>query len=114
MHELPITESILEIALRHARQNNAARITGINLVIGRLSSFVDESIQFYWDIVSDGTIAKGARLHFRRIPVRMLCHACLLEFSPTAGSLACPDCGSTRVKIITGEEFYVESIEIDQ
>ena len=52
MHELPVTESVLEIALRHAKGAGAERITNIYLVIGQLSSIVDDSIQFYWDIVS--------------------------------------------------------------
>jgi len=27
--------------------------------------------------------------------------------------LACPACGSARVKIVTGEEFYVEAINVE-
>ncbi|HQF69985.1 MAG TPA: hydrogenase maturation nickel metallochaperone HypA, partial [Promineifilum sp.] len=76
MHELAITESILEIALRHGRSAGATRITDLHLVIGELSSVVDESVQFYWDIVSEGTAAAGATLHFRRVPARLVCRAC--------------------------------------
>jgi hydrogenase nickel incorporation protein HypA/HybF len=60
MHELPVTESLLEIALRHARKAGAERITRLNIVIGELSSIVDESIRFYWDIVSKDTMAEGS------------------------------------------------------
>ncbi|MFN2270088.1 MAG: hydrogenase maturation nickel metallochaperone HypA, partial [Anaerolineae bacterium] len=51
MHELSITESILKIALRHAEQAGAKRITRLNLVIGELSGVVGESVQFYWDMI---------------------------------------------------------------
>ena len=37
MHELTITESLLEIALRHAREAGATKITDLYLVIGQLS-----------------------------------------------------------------------------
>ena len=47
MHELPVTESILEIALRHAQEAGARRITDLYLIIGQLSTIVDDSIQFY-------------------------------------------------------------------
>jgi Zn finger protein HypA/HybF involved in hydrogenase expression len=38
MHELPITQNILQIALRHAGE--AKQITGVNLVIGEFSSVI--------------------------------------------------------------------------
>ena len=81
MHELPITESILEIAIRHAEKAGAKRITDIHLVIGQLSSIVDESVSFYWDIISKDTIAEGAELHFRRVQIQMLCHSVANSFS---------------------------------
>ena len=42
MHELAVTESLLEIAVRHARAQNARRITDLYLVIGQWSSIVDD------------------------------------------------------------------------
>ena len=112
MHELPITESILEIATRHADQAGALRVTDIHLVIGQLSSIVDESISFYWDIVSDGTVAEGAELHFRRIQTEMLCLECNHSYHPGVANLACPECQSTKVRVIAGEEFSLEAIEV--
>ena len=47
MHELAVTESVLRIALDAAEKNDAARVTDIYLTIGRLSSIVDDSVQFY-------------------------------------------------------------------
>jgi hydrogenase nickel incorporation protein HypA/HybF len=71
MHELMVTESILEIALRHAGQAGAVRVTDLFLVVGDLSSIVDDSVQFYWDFVSEGTAAEGAPYE-RRSPLPSL------------------------------------------
>jgi Zn finger protein HypA/HybF involved in hydrogenase expression len=30
-----------------------------------------------------------------------------------AGELACPNCQSMHVKVISGEEFYLEAIDIE-
>ena len=112
MHELPITQSILNIALKHANEADAKRIENIHIVMGELSSNVDDSVQFYWDIIAKGTLAEGATLHFRRVPAEMQCVSCSEKFHPDDEFL-CPKCGNAGAKIIAGEEFYVEAIDID-
>lgn len=111
MHELPITQTILDIALNHA---HGAVITDIRLTIGDLTSFIDDSIQFYWDIISENTNAVGAKLHFKRIPARAKCEACGREYTIKEEGLLCPYCGSHRVIITAGKEFFVDSIEIQE
>lgn len=113
VHELMVTENILSIALRHAREAQAEAITDLHLVVGELSSIVDDSVQFYWEFVSKGTIAEKATLHFRRIPAQMACRRCRRTYSPHE-SLTCPACGSSETKIIAGEEFFLESIDVDK
>ena len=113
MHELAVTQNILEICLRHANQANATKITGINLVIGQFSSIVDDSVQFYWDMIANRTIAQEAVLHFNRIPGEMKCQSCGHAFQPTNRAFACPSCCSLQVRITNGEEFRVESIDVE-
>lgn len=113
MHELAVTESILEIALRHAEKAGAARITNLYLVIGELSTIVDDSVQFYWDIISEGTKAEGALLHFERIPAEMQCRQCGQDYL-LASNLTCPQCDSADVQVVTGGEFFLESLEIEE
>jgi hydrogenase nickel incorporation protein HypA/HybF len=113
MHELPVTQGMLSIALEHATKAGASKITGINLVIGEMSGIVDDSVQFYFDFISKDTLAEGAVLHFERIPTRFHCHSCETEFSPAQGEWICPQCGEWTVDIIAGREFYVDSIEVE-
>lgn len=114
MHELAVTESILSISEKYARENGATKVTGINLVIGKLSSIVDESVQFYWDIVSQDSLCYQAILHFERRPGTLHCNTCGKEYSIETSLQPCPECGGANVKIISGEEFYVDSIEIEK
>ena len=113
MHELAVTQSILDIALENARKVDAKQITSINLLIGQMASIVDDSIQFYWDILSEGTIALGATLNIKRIPTEMHCFDCGHIFSPGPDSFDCPTCNSIRVQIIQGDEMRVESIDVE-
>ena len=113
MHELSITEQIAEIAIRHGEQNSAEKITDLYLVIGELSTVIDESVQFYWDMITENTICEGAQLHFERIPARFLCKDCSHEYSLQGGELSpCPQCGSSRMEILKGKEFHLDSINI--
>jgi len=113
MHELPITQSILKIALQHAEKANAKRVIDLNIVIGELATMVDDSIQFYWEIIAKDTIAEKASLHFRRVPAELQCLSCSEKYHPADGELACLKCGSVNVKIIAGEEFFLESIDVE-
>ena len=114
MHELPAAQSILEISLRHAKQANATRVTDIHLVIGQLATLVDDSIQFYWEMIAKDTIAETAMLHFRRVPAQLQCMVCSEKFSPDGEQIRCPKCDSVGVKVIAGEEFFVEAIDVDE
>jgi hydrogenase nickel incorporation protein HypA/HybF len=110
MHELSVTQSVLDIALKNA---GARKIKQINLVIGQFSSIVDDSVQFYWDIISKDTSAEGSLLHFERIPGEMTCQNCGHVFRPTDDTFDCPSCSSPFVKITKGEEFQVDSIDVE-
>ena len=113
MHELAVTQSILEIALRHAEQVEATRVTDLYLVIGQLSSILDDSVQFYWDFIAKDTLAEGAHLHFKRIPAEFTCLDCDTRYVPGDENLVCPECGSVHVKVTAGEEFQLESMDVE-
>jgi hydrogenase nickel incorporation protein HypA/HybF len=114
MHELAVTESILNIAVKHAQQAQASRVTDLYLVIGRLSSLVDDSVQFYWDLITENTVCQGAKLHFQRIPAQLICLDCDQEYTLEGELTPCPNCQSVRVKVTAGDQFWLDSIEIEK
>ncbi|MBN1874911.1 MAG: hydrogenase maturation nickel metallochaperone HypA [Anaerolineae bacterium] len=114
MHEMAVTEDILRIVTEHAERAGKAHITDIHLVIGDLASFVDDSIQFYFDMLSPGTLAEAATLHFHRIRTRFRCRKCGCEFEPEGYNWLCPQCHALGGDVIAGKEFYVESIEVKE
>jgi len=113
MHELSVVQGMLDIALQKAGEAQASRITGINLVIGELSSIVDDCVQFYFDFLSRDSIASGATLSFTRIPMQVRCRNCGHSFSPDKSLWSCPQCGEWDVEIMAGQEFYIDSIEVE-
>lgn len=113
MHELPITQSVLDIVSKKSQEVQASRVTQVNLVIGELSGFVPDCIEFYFDSFSKDTVAEGATLSFKSIPVQLRCRVCSTAFNPQDGQWTCPGCQSSSVEIIGGRELYIESIEVE-
>jgi hydrogenase nickel incorporation protein HypA/HybF len=113
MHELGITENIVNITLAKADEAQASKVLKINLVIGELSGFVADCIQFYFDTLSKDTIAQGAALHFETVSAELRCRNCSTVFRPQDTVWACPKCGSRSAEIFKGRELYIESVEVE-
>jgi hydrogenase nickel incorporation protein HypA/HybF len=64
-------------------------------------------------MISAGTICAGAQLHFERKPAALKCLNCDRTYTLSGELTDCPDCHSARIKVVSGEEFYLESIEVE-
>ena len=114
MHELQVIQSILAKALLKARESNAKRIKAVHLAVGEIAELDQTSIQGHWKEISKGTPAEQAPLTFRFINAEVQCMSCFMKYHPIDGKIHCPHCGSYGAKILSGEEFYLESIELDE
>ncbi len=113
MHELYGTQAILDKALEKAQEAHAQRITNIYLVVGEISTYSPDSVQFYWDQISKNTAAESARVHYRFVESEFQCMACFTKYHPKDGEIVCPNCGSSGAKILAGEEFYMEALDVE-
>jgi hydrogenase nickel incorporation protein HypA/HybF len=115
VHELPITEDILKIALSHGEKNGAKRIVRINLVIGDLTDLIDEWVQRYFEYLAKDSIAAEAKLVIERVPITVMCGQCKKPFVVEKKKLdfECPVCGQKGTELMRGREFTVKSIEIE-
>lgn len=115
---MAITSAVLKLALEHAGRipdRKVKRIVAIRLQIGELREVVDEWMQQYFDRMSGGTLADGAQLRVKRIPVTVRCLACGTVFSVAVRELErarCPACTSAQCRLQTGREFLMDGIEV--
>lgn len=115
MHELQVTERILNIALKHAGINNVSKIVSIQLKVGEMSDLEDDWIQKYFDYLSEDTIAKGAKLKIERTPVTMQCDDCAHSFHVNIkemNEILCPECSSKKCTLTAGREYYIKDMEV--
>ena len=110
MHELAITQNIVDIVLKGAPDR---AVKGITIVLGELSGVVEDSVRFCFDVVAADTAAQGAALTFLKVLAHIRCNQCGFEFKMDRGDWACPRCGNLGGEVMQGRECYVESIEVE-
>jgi hydrogenase nickel incorporation protein HypA/HybF len=113
MHEYDVTKNMVEVAVREAKAAGSDKILEIRLVIGDLSSIIDESVSMYFDIIAEGTAAEGAKLVFKRMPATLICRSCGREYEKPKSGFDCPACGGEGRLTEAGREFYIESMEVE-
>ena len=112
MRERDAIQSILAKALSRVRGVNQ-RVRSLHLALGEIAELDRTSIQKQWEELSKGTAAERAQLHFRFVKAEVQCMACFQKYHPVDGKIHCPYCGSYGAKVLSGEEFYLESVELD-
>jgi hydrogenase nickel incorporation protein HypA/HybF len=113
MHELAITQALIGLVQEHAEKVGAKKVERINVVVGELSGFVGQSVEFYFEQMSAGTIMDDAKLTFKTIPMAGRCRDCGVEFDIKEMDWTCPSCKGKSIELVRGNELFVESIEVD-
>ena len=115
MHELSVTKSIHQIVLKHAVQGRVNRVLSVNLEIGALSDLQSEWVQRYFDRLSRGTVAEGAKLKITRVPAVFQCNRCCQSieiYSLLEEEITCQHCHSREVSLVSGREYHVKNMEV--
>ena len=112
MHEVGLMRDALEIALAHATRQGVTRIDCVTMRVGDASGVDAESLRLAFDVVTQGTIAAGARLAVERVAIVCYCARCRLEFTPPDAMFACPQCGRVDVEVREGQALELGSIEM--
>lgn len=114
MHELPVTRCILDIVLRHAAANQVASVRAVDISVGALSDLEAEWIQQYFNHLSRGTVAEGARIRVIRSPLTFRLPVCSAESVEPRKQLDhawCPACDARDASVVGGAGYSVESMK---
>jgi hydrogenase nickel incorporation protein HypA/HybF len=109
MHELAITQSVVEAILERTER---ARVTAVHLVIGKVSGVVPDAVRFCFEMVAAGSPVEGARLEIDEPPGRARCRDCGGDFDVEGIVVLCP-CGSADVAVVGGDELLVRAVEVE-
>jgi hydrogenase nickel incorporation protein HypA/HybF len=111
VHELSLSSAIVNTVAKHA---DGRRVAVVNLRVGKLRQVVPDTLEFYFEFVARDSVCEGARLDQEVIDARLRCRPCAREWAIEIPAFRCPTCGGSEVEIASGNEFEVESIEIEE
>ena len=111
MHELSLSGAIVNTVVKHAEGRPVKVVT---VRTGRLRQVVPDTLEFYFGFVANGTICEGARLAQQVVPAVLRCAGCGTEWEIEFPDFRCPACARTDVEVVSGDEFEVESIEVEE
>lgn len=110
MHELSLSSAIVNTVVKHA---GGRRVTLVELRVGKLRQVIPDTLEFYFEFVARDTLCQGAALVQEVIEPRLRCRDCDREWEIKIPNFRCPFCGGGEVEIASGDEFEVESIEVE-
>jgi hydrogenase nickel incorporation protein HypA/HybF len=109
VHELSICDAIVSTTMQHAE---GKAVTQVTVRIGHLRQVVPDALHFGWELLTEPTNLKGAELVIEQVPATVSCTECGAETTLDMPILACGACGSFEVKLLSGEEFLIVSMDI--
>ena len=113
MHEMGIAMQVVEIATAAIPEGMGGnRVERVNLTVGKLSGVVPDSLRFCYDVVVRDTALAGSTLDIREVPVTAACGDCGHRWTADRPEFHCPRCAGPSVRILTGRELEVVSIDI--
>jgi hydrogenase nickel incorporation protein HypA/HybF len=113
MHELSLTEGLIELVKDEAVKGNFARVKVVRLKLGALSHVSADALLFCFDAVSRGTLAEGAALQIINVPGEGWCMDCAKSVALSERFGACPDCGKHHVQMTAGDEMQLHELEVE-
>jgi len=106
--------SILGIVADEAQKAHVSAVTQVRLCIGDLAGVEATTLAACFEMLAEGTAADKAKLIIKRIPATGTCTICGTTAVGRGRMLKCPSCKTGSVKLATGRELYVESIEVEK
>jgi len=111
VHELSLCQAVIDTVEAHASGRRASQV---NLRIGHLRQVVPDSLQFSWELLTDGTPLAGCKLDIKHVPGVITCRSCEEQTELDWPVFVCGTCGADDVKVLTGEEFLIVAIDLEE
>lgn len=112
MHEKSLVRSLLKQVEHIRKQNKAVSVDRITVEIGPLSGAEAELVQSAFDELAPQQFADRPVLDIQNVKLQIRCRECLQESAISGITFHCPDCQSSRVQVVRGDEFRLIDVSM--
>ncbi len=112
MHELSVCQALVQQLESVSATNGGGAVEVVRLRIGPLSGVEAALLRHAFPLAAAGTIAAGAELLIEAAPVVVHCNECGADSAAAPNRMLCGACGGYRVRMISGDEMLLESVEL--
>jgi hydrogenase nickel incorporation protein HypA/HybF len=123
MHEFSMCEDMLKTLkteydnyMKEKKTDTSAkptRVVRVRLVLGELHQIVPESLLMAYQALAAETVFAGSALQLEKVPLKINCRQCGWEGEIRAPFFVCARCGGNDVATLTGREFYIADMELE-
>jgi len=113
MHEIALAEAIAKAVEEELGKHRGAKVIRVSVQVGGLHEIVPDALEFGFSALIADTPLAGAELLIEKVPLRGQCNKCGHEFEIEDFMFICPQCYSSDIKMIRGDELKIAYIEID-
>jgi len=108
-----MVRSIYNVINEKIKEHGVTRVIQVKLVVGELTGVEDMTMKSCFEMYVEATPVEGARLVIERVPVKVRCRICGNEYETKIPFSECAACGNKSIKIISGKELYIDSLEVE-
>lgn len=114
MHEFSIAMSIIEVVEKEAHAVNAMSVSALTLDIGTMSGVEFYALDTALEMAVKDTILEKGKIVVNKIQAEAVCCDCNHKFKIEDITDVCPKCGSFFSDVVSGKEFKIKSIVVEE
>lgn len=112
MHELSVCQALVTQLETVSAANGGGAVELVRLRIGPLSGVEASLLRQAFPLAAAGTIAAGAELVIEAAAVVVQCNECGARTDAAPNRMLCGACNGYRVRLVSGNEMLLESVEL--
>jgi hydrogenase nickel incorporation protein HypA/HybF len=110
---MSITQNILDDVEQSLSNAQYSKVINIKIKVGEFATLDPSSLQFCYQVLTNGTKFENTELVIEIIPLVGHCNNCKKEININNFFFVCTECGSSNIEIISGQELILSEINVD-